>query len=149
MKEDWKETGRAIRDRSSEIARESVNAGKDAIKAAASTVREGRDQSSADPAKNVPPESVNEYTAKDSLADMTDSVRRAGKKAMDVVKKAYERVEGMGGGNEGSAEMPSDSLHHKDMRDEAEQLGIKDYVTKRAFKKGQELQEEREPMKGN
>lgn len=146
MMEDWRETGRAVRDRTTEIVKETAKAGRDAVKA--TTTSDG------DPAKHVPPESVNEYDSTTSMADIKDTVKKVGKRAMEKVKQVYERVEGMPNRQEPSEDMPSDSPSPfkpqntgRGYGDEAEQeAGIKDETTRTAFKKGKQLQAEREPM---
>ena len=164
MAEDWRETGRAVRDRTTEIAKETAKAGRDALKA---TVSSPSADANSDPAKRVPPESVNEYDATSSMGDIKETVKRAGQKAMEKVKQVYERVEGMPNRQENTEDMPSDSpaspLSHTGPRektgitgdvgrgygDEAEQeAGIKDEHTKKAFEKGKQLEANRESING-
>lgn len=141
MAEDWRETGRAVRDRTTEIVKETAKASRDAVKAA--TAPSNPDS---DPAKQVPPESVNSTDAASTIADMTNAVKRAGRTAMDKVKSVYERVESIPHQDVPSADMPSDSPSSTTAKQK--QIEIKDEKTRAAFEKGQQLQQEREQING-
>jgi hypothetical protein len=146
MGEDWKETGRAIRDRAGEVAKETIKAGSDSLKTfknALSQSQSPREElSREDPAKSVPPESVNGYDVKKNIGDITQKVSNSAKKIKERFRQAYEKVESMNK-VEGSSEAPADGPVPEV---KPEDLGIGERETKEAFNKGRTLMREREKI---
>lgn len=135
--EDWKEAGRAVRDRSGDIAKETVKAGADALKAAKSVVNDSKEGHDENVAKDYPPESVNNYDVKQNVSELAGRVSAAGKKVAEKVKETlrgtYSKVESInkvGSSKETPADQPQAI---------PEDYEIKEKDTKEAFEKGKQL----------
>lgn len=94
MKEDWQETGQAVRSRAGEIAKETLKASQNALKTAGEAIAGRKVDGEDGPASQVPPESGNKYDVSQSIKDLAGTIKEKAGEAKEKVKKLYSRVEG-------------------------------------------------------
>ena len=119
--EDWKEAGRAVRDRAGQVIKEAGSTAKEALKQGREAIKGVREEP-VDPAKQHPPESVNEYSGAKSVKDMAAAVREKVDQTTGKVKELKDRVKnGLKGlydrvesstNEPGGPAAPSDDLGH-------------------------------------
>ena len=155
MGEDWMETGKAIKDRTGEVLKESINAGKDALgPLTGSSGTSGSAKSTGDdnPAKQHPPQSVNEYDVKENLKDMKEAVKSVKERVKETVGKEYDKIDPVNEDNtiqsDTEQKPPVDFYPDRNMPSPDDDIQFKDKRTKEAYEKGKQLRKEEEPMKG-